>query len=241
MNKATTIAIASAIGLGILLGGCSMFNAAGEITLGNKEKIPRVTQKIDWPDIDDLTGSALNKQVGATGPDGKPLLSGIPKSLKKGTLAHVQGLLSLAGDCQREIKGGIKAPDPNDPVAVKKAASSPIKDITITITNCSGDARCKHICGDFEGVQLSAEVELELLTEAKAKELRRSWPRPIRRTRPMASFNCACSSSSWTSIKRRRSTPRRVRSSPTTWTALTCCSTTLGVTSPTKMVLRPWC
>ncbi len=173
MNKATTIAIASAIGLGLLLGGCSMFNAAGEITLGNKEKIPRVTQKIDWPDIDDLTGSALNKQVGATGPDGKPLISGIPKSLKKGTLAHVQGLLSLAGDCQREIKGGIKAPDPNDPVAVKKAASSPIKDITITITNCSGDARCKHICGDFEGVQLSAEVELELLTEAQAKELKK--------------------------------------------------------------------
>ena len=173
MNRANKTAIVWAISCGLLLGGCNLFKAAGEITLGNKEKIPRVTEKIDWPDIDKLTGSDLNKQVGATGPDGKPLISGIPKSLKKGTLAHVQGLLSLAGDCQREIKGVIKAPDPDDPVAVKAAANSPIKDITIRITNCSGDARCNYICGDFEGMQLSAEVELEILTEAKAKNLQK--------------------------------------------------------------------
>ncbi len=173
MNRATTTAIVSAICLGLLLGGCNLFKSAGEITLGQKEKIPRVTEKIDWPDIDELTGSDLNKQVGATGPDGKPLISGIPKSLKKGTLAHVQGLLSLAGDCRREIKGAITAPDPNDPVAVKKAESSPIKDITINITNCSGDARCDWVCGDFQGIQLSAEVELEILSEKKAQNLKK--------------------------------------------------------------------
>ena len=172
MKSATTSGVIAAATLTLLLGGCGLANNAGEITLGAKEKIPRVSQKIDWPDIDTLTGSDLNKQIGAKGPDGEPLIKGIPTSLKKGTLAHVQGLLSLAGDCRREIKGSVKAPDPNDLEAVKAAAASPVKDITITITNCSGDERCAYLCGDFQGIQLSAEVELEILTEAQAKKLK---------------------------------------------------------------------
>lgn len=172
MKAATYRVTLVALTVLLLLGGCGLANNAGEITLAAKEKIPRVTQKIDWPDIDTLTGSDLNAQIGAKGPDGEPLIKGIPGSLKKGTLAHVQGLMSLAGDCQREIKGGIKAPDPSDPAAVKAAASSPVKDITITITNCTGDARCDYICGDFQGIQLAAQVELEILTEAQAKKLK---------------------------------------------------------------------
>ena len=172
MKSAIQISAVAAVSLAMLLGGCGLANNAGEITLAAKEKIPRVTQKIDWPDIDSLTGSDLNAQIGAKGPDGEPLIKGIPASLKKGTLAHVQGLMSLAGDCQREIKGGITAPDPDDPAAVKAAANSPVKDITITITNCTGDARCDYVCGEFQGIQLAAQVELEILTEEQAKKLK---------------------------------------------------------------------
>ncbi len=164
--------------LALALVGCGFANAAGEFTLAEKQKIPRLKQKIDWPDIDQLTGSTLNQQVGAKGPDGKPLLKGIPTSLKKGTLAHISGLLSLAGVCQRSHHVVEELIDPQkDPkgAAAQRAAkkNSPIQDLTVTITNCTGDARCDFVCGGFVGLELKAEVEIQILNELQAANLKK--------------------------------------------------------------------
>ncbi len=142
----------------LLAQGCGLFESAGEITLG-KGQIPRVTESFDWPDIDEMTGSALTGDLSDS--KGEPLITGVPTSLKKGTLAHVQGILSLAGDCQREL---IQEKIGDDP-------TSPISNLAVRVTNCTGDARCKYLCGDFRGMELEAAVEMELLNEAKAKDL----------------------------------------------------------------------
>lgn len=155
--------------LAIASGGCGFFKAAGELTLAKQEGIPRVAQKIDWPDIDKLTGSNLDAQIAATGADGEPLNIGIPSSLKKGTLAHVQGLLSLAGDCRRSIAGDIETPTATGADGSK---TNPIKDIQIHVTNCSGDERCDYACGDFQGMELEAQVEFQLLNQKQAAELK---------------------------------------------------------------------
>ena len=178
MMHRTHFRICLTLCLSFALAGCGFANAAGEFTLAEKQKIPRLKQKIDWPDIDQLTGSSLNQQVGAKGPDGKPLLKGIPTSLKKGTLAHISGLLSLAGVCQRSHRVVEEPIDPQkDPkgAAAQRAAqkNSPIQDLTVTITNCTGDARCDFVCGDFQGLELKAEVEIQILNELQAANLKK--------------------------------------------------------------------
>ena len=143
--------------LALLCSGCGLFESDGEITLG-KGQLPRVTQKIDWPDIDKLTGSALSGRLST---DQGTMVSGLPTSLKKGTLAHVQGLLSLAGDCRREMVEE----------SVEDGPESALSNLAVRVTNCSGDARCEYLCGDFRGLELEAAVEIEVLDEAKAKDL----------------------------------------------------------------------
>lgn len=144
--------------LALLTQGCGFFESVGEITLG-KGQIPRVTQEIDWPDIDEMTGSALTSSVGDG--SGEPLITGVPTSLKKGTLAHVQGILALAGDCQRTFTQEKVGDDPK----------SSVSNLAVRVTNCTGDARCAYLCNGFRGIEMEAAVEIELLSEAKAKDL----------------------------------------------------------------------
>ncbi|MCO4763023.1 MAG: hypothetical protein KC502_16015 [Myxococcales bacterium] len=138
--------------------GCAFFESAGEVTLG-KGQIPRVTEELAWPDIDEMTGSALAGRVGSRN-DG-PLINGAPTTLKKGTLAHVQGILSLAGDCQRVFR---KAQLTDDD-------TKSVKNLAVRVTNCTGDARCAYLCGDFRGLEMEAAVEIELFDEEDAKKL----------------------------------------------------------------------
>jgi hypothetical protein len=143
--------------LALLVTGCGLFETAGEVTLG-KGQLPRVTQRIEWPNIDDMTGSALSGAAGAT-KDGEPLVTGLPGSLKKGSLAHVQGILGLAGDCQRSFT----MPD--------LAKGGAVSNLEIRLTNCAGDDRCSALCGDFRGMRIEAGVDVLLLDEKKAKSL----------------------------------------------------------------------
>ncbi len=145
------------VAVAALVPGCGLFESAGEVTLGDGE-LPRVTERVEWPNIDEMTGSALAGRVGTTG-DGEPLVTGLPTSLKKGTLAHVQGLLALAGDCRRTF------------TQETIDEGSPVTNLNIRVTNCTGDDRCKYLCGDFQGMQIEASVDVELLDEAKAAEL----------------------------------------------------------------------
>lgn len=143
--------------LALLATGCGLFETAGEVTLG-KGQLPRVTQRIEWPDIDQMTGSTLSSAAGAT-KDGKPLVTGLPSSLKKGSLAHVQGILGLAGDCQRTFT----KPD--------FGKGSSVSNLEIRLTNCAGVDRCNFLCGDFRGMRIEAGVDVQLLDEKKAKSL----------------------------------------------------------------------
>lgn len=141
-----------------LLSGCGLFESAGEVTLAGEE-IPRFKQRIDWPDVDELTGSALAGAAAQAQKDGKPLNAGLPSSLEQGTLAHVQGLMALIGDCQRTVE---------QPDFGKGSSAS---NLVIRLTNCSGDARCDEVCGGFRGMRLEASVTLQLLDDKKAANL----------------------------------------------------------------------
>ena len=104
MNTHVTKAAGLLATVTLLLPGCGFFASAGEIPIAAEQGIPRVRQEIAFPNVDELTGGDLNEKIGATDPEtGKPLISGIPTSLKKTTLAHIQGLLALAGVCRNTI------------------------------------------------------------------------------------------------------------------------------------------
>jgi hypothetical protein len=153
-------ALRVALGVGLVFGAtaCGLFESAGEVTLGAGQ-LPRVQESVQWPDIDEMTGSSLAGSVDAT-KDGEPLITGLPTSLKKGTLAHVQGILALAGDCRRTFTQESLGD-----------GSEAVTNLTIRVTNCTGDDRCKYLCGDFEGMQIEASVDLQLLDAEKAESL----------------------------------------------------------------------
>lgn len=177
MRAVKTTRAVTCIALGLtaaVTSGCGFFASAGEIPLGLEQGIPEIKQEIAFPSVDELTGGDLNAKLGATDPEtGKPLISGVPTSLKKTTLAHVQGLLALAGVCRKtisvdEIAEG--AEDPKDP-KTDAAAASPVSNITVTVTNCTGDPRCSHVCGEWQGIELEAGATIQILTADQAAEL----------------------------------------------------------------------
>ncbi len=151
------LAAAALVAASVLFSGCGLFETAGEVTLGQGQ-LPRVQQRILWPNIDEMTGSALAGAT-ATQKAGEPLITGLPTSLQKGTLAHVQGLMALAGDCQRSH------------VQSDFGAGSVVSNLEIRLTNCTGDARCKFLCGAFRGMRIESSVDVALLDEKKAQNL----------------------------------------------------------------------
>ena len=174
-SSATLTVIAVSLSMG--LGGCGFFASAGEIPISAEQGIPRIKQEILFPDVDELTGGDLNDKIGATDPEtGKPLISGIPTSLKKTTLAHIQGLLALAGKCRNTIKVDDISGESGDKKDDKKtggagAAGELVSNIEVSVTNCTGDPRCSFVCGDWQGIELEAGATIQILSEAQAKEL----------------------------------------------------------------------
>lgn len=179
-NRWPALCALGAISAMLFSAGCGFFASAGEIPISAEQGIPRISQEILFPDVDKLTGGDLNAKIGATNPEtGKPLIAGIPTSLKKTTLAHIQGLLALAGKCRNTIKvedigaaaggtGGNAKPDPNNPTS---AAASLVTNVEVSVTNCTGDPRCSFVCGDWEGIELEAGATVQILSAAQAQEL----------------------------------------------------------------------
>ena len=167
--------IATLAGLSLLCTtGCGFFASAGEIPISAEQGIPRIKQEILFPDVDKLTGGDLNDKIGATDPEtGKPLIAGIPTSLKKTTLAHIQGLLALAGKCRNTIKVDDISGTTGDGGDKKEgdAAGGLVSDVEVSVTNCTGDPRCSFVCGDWQGIELEAGATIQILSERQAKEL----------------------------------------------------------------------
>lgn len=170
-------ALVVAVSITALVGtsGCGFFASAGEIPISAEQGIPRIKQEILFPNVDDLTGGDLNDQIDAKDPTtGEPLIAGVPTSLKKTTLAHIQGLLALAGKCTNTIKiSGLdgEASANEGEKKDEKPADGPVTDISVSITNCTGDPRCSFVCKGWEGIELEAVATIQILSEAQAKEL----------------------------------------------------------------------
>ena len=153
-----TIGLAATVVALNALAGCSALEAAGEITLGADTKIPRLTTDLKWPGVDQLLGNALTS---ATGSDKAP--PGLPKSLGSATLAHVQGIMTIDGQCQRSV---------TIPKIDAKSTDSPIKNLKFDVINCGDPNRCVEQCQGFRGMKMEARVQFQLLNEVTAKKIR---------------------------------------------------------------------
>ncbi len=150
--------ISATCGLIVAAQGCSALEAAGEITLGAETKIPKFSTDIKWPGVDQLLGNALTS---ATGGDKAP--PGLPKSLGSATLAHVQGIMTIDGQCERAVMV---------PAVASKAADSLIKNLQFNVTNCGDPNRCIEQCQGFRGMKMEARVQFQLLNEKNAKQIK---------------------------------------------------------------------
>ncbi len=134
-----------------LVSGCAFVEAATEQTIGEGQ-IPRFDEEILYPAIDDLTGLTAD-QSGS--------IPGFPTSLNNATFAHLQGAFAITGECSKSL--AIEGPEDNEALV----------GIEVTVTNCTQDLRCAHICEEgFFGMMFEARVELLLLTKEKADKLR---------------------------------------------------------------------
>ena len=147
------------VGLLALASGCSFLEAAGEITIGAKDKIPRVTTDLKWPSANQLLGDALSSSLGAAkAPDG------LPASLGNASLAHIQGLMTIDGECQRSVKL---------PAVESKVQDSLLRNLHFELINCyDPQQRCIAQCAGFRGMKMQVRIEFLLLSEQNAKKIK---------------------------------------------------------------------
>ena len=139
----------SCILLVFLSSGCAFLESAFELTFGEGD-IPPVEQSISLPSVEEMTGLTPEDTAG---------IPGFPTSLQYGTFAHLQGALTLTGECSKDIA----IPDLNDPR---------IKEASIQVASCTLDPRCDSICGPgYAGVVVESRVTLQIVDEALAAEV----------------------------------------------------------------------
>lgn len=156
MLKFSTLPAWAAIA--VTASACAFVEAAGEITFGAAQKIPRVATDLKWPGADQLLGNAL---TGATGDKAPP---GLPKSLGSATLAHVQGIMTIDGQCKRTAivpKIDSKA----------SASTSQLRNLAFTVLNCGDPTRCVEECKSFRGMKVEARIQFQLLTPETGKKI----------------------------------------------------------------------
>ncbi len=135
---------------------CSFLEAAGDVEVP-ESSIPHAQFLLKWPNVDQLVGATLQKAGGAMPP-------GFPTSLQNGTLAHIQGLMTIDGECRRAYDQATM----DDPAA-------PLKNLHVEVINCGTVGRCTAQCLDqfgdpFRGVRLQARVWFNLINaDASAK------------------------------------------------------------------------
>lgn len=141
------------------LAACSFLEAAGEVTLGAKEGVPKVSTDLVWPSAAALLGDDLVEVTG-----GAKAPAGLPAHLGAATLAHVQGLMTIDGECQREVLV---------PTVESKIKETKLRDLRFRLTNCHDPAlRCVAECAGFRGMKIEARLQYQLLDEATAKRIR---------------------------------------------------------------------
>ena len=86
MSRLLLLALAS-------LSACSFLETAGDLEFG-EGTIPVVEFNQPWPSLDQLIGTSITNPTGGA-------LPGAPTSLNAATLAHVQGLMTIDGECRR--------------------------------------------------------------------------------------------------------------------------------------------
>lgn len=144
----------------LLTQACGFIEAAGEITVG-ADQIPRIKYDLQWPGIDDLVKDTLTSFGGANLPPG------FPKSLSQGTMAHVQGVMGIDGECHRSF---------DKPVIEGQTL---LKNLHVDVVNC-GDpnrcvARCKNTDGSpFRGMRMEARVQFNILDEEKMQKVQQA-------------------------------------------------------------------
>jgi hypothetical protein len=146
-----------------VLPACAFIEAAGDVEVP-ADSIPHATFTLMWPDVDKLVGSTLHKDD-ADPKKPSSLPAGFPATLQSGTLAHVQGLMTIDGECKRTYD----QPDAGDP-------KSPIKNMHIEVINCGIEGRCSDACKDdfgdpFRGMRLWARVQFNLVNADTAAKI----------------------------------------------------------------------
>lgn len=148
----TAVAVAAAVS------ACSFLNAVGEITVGAANKIPKVSTDLKWPGADQVLGKALTSNTGSS-----KAPPGLPTALGSATLAHVQGIMTIDGECNRSVTvPGVDSKDKN----------SLLKNLNFTITNCGDANRCVEQCQGFHGMKMEARIQFQLLNAAQAKKIK---------------------------------------------------------------------
>lgn len=142
----------------LLVGGCAFLNAAGEITVGPEAKIPKLSTDLKWPGVDQVLGKALTSSTGTS-----KAPPGLPTSLGSATLAHVQGIMTIDGECNRDVT--IAAVE-------SKVKDSLLKNLNFTVTNCGDPNRCVEQCAGFRGMRMEARIQFQLLDTKNAKKIK---------------------------------------------------------------------
>jgi hypothetical protein len=143
------------LGLACLVASaCGFVEAATELTIGSGQ-LQRVSYDFRWPSIDALIGDKL-----VTGASLPPELPGLPGSYEASTLAHLQGLMVLTGECRGEVKQ-----------AEVLATSGNLRQLTVTAVNCGSPDRCQDECKGFVGMRLETRYQVQLIDEATAQKV----------------------------------------------------------------------
>lgn len=148
----TSSMLALTVLLAVLAQACGFVEAAGEITIGEGQ-VPRLQYDLQWPKVDDVVGDAVQGADPAAVP-------GLPKSFEAGTLAHLQGLMTVDGECHRRIE---------QPAV--KAKTGTLKNLVVDVVNCGAAERCVSRCQGFAGVKLETRVQLQLVDAKQAAKI----------------------------------------------------------------------
>lgn len=134
--------------------GCEFLSSAFEWTFGD-EDLPRLNFEVVFPHVDEL-GDFTNEELQE--------IPGYPASFGEGTLAHLQGALTVKGVCRHESE--MEPGGEENPVEEKRV---------FALTTCRGESRCATLCpaGGF-GMRIDMTVPVVLVDEAQAATIRDS-------------------------------------------------------------------
>lgn len=150
-NAAVGAQLCALVTLG-LLSGCGLFESAGEVTIGEGQ-IPDLVLDFEMPSHDSFLAEQRAVLDDADGvPDGV--------SIENASLAHVLGMVTLSGHCERTFR------------KPGKADLGAASDLVSRFIACPSSGVCDHLCGQHRGVLLDFDVEVLALTEKTTKDIK---------------------------------------------------------------------